>query len=83
MGAKQDALNERACPQPILVQIGTILKRCQLMGRGAMLLSDSSIKELIKVGALANATEEHVGAVSYNLRTLEFYPKDGKATEVE
>ena len=53
------------------------------MGRGAMLLSDSSIKELIKVGALANATEEHVGAVSYNLRTLEFYPKDGKATEVE
>lgn len=53
------------------------------MGRGAMLLSDSSIKELIKVGALANATEEHVGTVSYNLRTLEFYPKDGKATEVE
>lgn len=48
-----------------------------------MLLSDSSIKELIKVGALANATEEHVDAVSYNLRTLEFYPKDGKATEVE
>lgn len=47
-----------------------------------MLLSDSSIKELIKVGALTNATEENVAPVSHDLRTLEFYPKDGRATEV-
>lgn len=47
-----------------------------------MLLSDSSIKGLIKVGALTNATEENVVPVSYDLRTLEFYPKDGRATEV-
>lgn len=47
-----------------------------------MLLGDSSIKELIKVGVLANATEENVGPVSYDLRTLKFYSKDGRATEV-
>lgn len=48
-----------------------------------MLLSDSSIKELIKVGVLESAIEESVGPVSYDLRTLEFYPKGGKTTEVE
>lgn len=48
-----------------------------------MLLSDSSIKELIRAGVLENAIEENVGPVSYDLRTLEFYPKGGKATEVE
>lgn len=48
-----------------------------------MLLSDSSIKGLIKAGVIANATEANVGTVSYDLRTLEFYPKDGRATEVE
>lgn len=47
------------------------------------MLSDSSIKELIKAGVLESAIEENVGPVSYDLRTLEFYPKGGKATEVE
>lgn len=48
-----------------------------------MLLSDLSIKELVEAGVLENAIEENVGPVSYDLRTLEFYPMGGKATEVE
>ena len=78
----RDIAGEQASLRPLLVHMGTILKRCQLMGRGAMLLSGSSIKELIKAGVLANATEANVGPVSYDLRTLEFHSKDGRATEV-
>lgn len=48
-----------------------------------MLLSDSSIRELIKAGVLANATKANVCPISYDLLTLEFYPKDGGATELE
>lgn len=78
-----DISGEQAVLQPLLVHIGTILKWCKLEGRGAMLLSDSSIKELINAGVLENAIKENVGPVSYDLRTFEFYPKGGKATEVE
>lgn len=48
-----------------------------------MLLSDSSIKELIKAGVLANVTKANVYPISYDLLTLELYPKDGGATELE
>lgn len=47
------------------------------------MLSDSSIRELIKAGVLANATKANVCPISYDLLTLEFYPKDGGATELE
>lgn len=38
---------------------------------------------MIEADEFANATEVNVGPASYDLRGLEFYPKDGGATELE
>lgn len=45
-----------------------------------MLLSDSEIKELVNAGVLADAVEENIGPVTYDLRTKRFVGKDGKGS---
>lgn len=47
------------------------------------MLSDSKIKALISDGVLANADENNIGPVSYDLRTDAFYTAEGKASSVE